>query len=154
MNAQRVVAGLSKLVVMRGKEVERLKVDIAARDAECARYRHHVSRMTLLMQTVDTSTQVHPEHAINGARFRSAITDLIHRHQRQLAMHEALVAGLRADLYRARLRYEQIDRIRSKKVGALEAEQRIRDRKREDQQASQAWLRSRLSRGRSISNPF
>ncbi|CAG2378194.1 MULTISPECIES: hypothetical protein [Burkholderia] len=154
MNARHVVAGLTQLVAMRAKEVDRLEIDVAARDAEGARYRHHISQMTLLMQSVDTGTHVHPEHAMNGARYRSALANLIHLHQHQLAKHEALVAGLRADLCRARLRYEQIDRVRSRKLGALELEKRARDRKLEDQQASQAWLRRRLSQQRSISNPF
>ncbi|HGL4260753.1 hypothetical protein KDW07_25470 [Burkholderia dolosa] len=152
MSIQRVVTGLSKLVALRAKEVDRLSVDVAARDAECVRYRHHLSQMTALMQSVRTGAPVHPEQAMNDARYRSAMVDLIHQHERQLTRHEALVTSLRADLRIARLRHKQIDVVRCKKVGALESELRVRDRKREDQQASQAWLRMRLSQRRAISH--
>ncbi|WP_175885468.1 hypothetical protein [Burkholderia sp. BCC0044] len=141
------MTGLSKLVAMRAREVDRLSADIAVCDEQGARYRRHISRMTVLMQSVDTGVHVHPAHAMNGARYRSAMADLIHRHACDLARHEAMVASLRADLSDARLRHERIDVVRRKKVAALEAEQRARERKREDQQASQAWLRTRLSQG-------
>lgn len=153
MNTERVVAGLSKLVAMRAQEVDRLSADVAARDAEGARYRRHISQMTALMQSVDTGAHVHPAHAMNGARYRSAMADLIHRHERELAQHEASVASLRADLRHARLRHEQIDVVRRKKLSALDLEHRARERKREDQQASQAWLRRRLSQGNATAHP-
>ena len=153
MNTQRVVAGLSKLVAMRAQEVDRIAADVAARDAEGARYRRHISQMTALMQSVETGAHVHPAHAMNGARYRSAMADLIHRHERELALHAASVASLRADLRHARLRHEQIDVVRRKKLTVLDNEQRARARKNEDQQASQAWLRRRLSHGNTTAHP-
>ncbi len=81
------------------------------------------------------------------------MANLIHRHERELAQHEASVASLRADLRHARLRHEQIDVVRRKKLSALDLEHRARERKREDQQASQAWLRRRLSQGNATAHP-
>ncbi|CAJ0819446.1 MULTISPECIES: hypothetical protein [Ralstonia] len=153
MNTERTVAGLSRLAALRAREVDRIGADVAARDAEGARYRRHLAQMATLLQNTDTNAPAHPAHAMNGARYRAALADMIHQHERELAHHDAALASLRGELCAARLHHERIDVVRRKKIAMLDAVHRSNERKREDQQASQAWLRQRLAQGSATSAP-
>lgn len=147
MNTERTIAGLSRLAALRAREVERIGADVAVRDAQGARYRRHLAQMTTLLENTSTGAHLHPAQAMNGARYRAALSDMIHQHERELAHHDAALASLRGELCAARLQHERIDLVRRKKIAVLDAAHRSAERKREDQQASQAWLRQRLAQG-------
>jgi flagellar export protein FliJ len=146
-------SGLGQLVAMRAQDVERLRRDVAARDAEGDRHRRQITQMNGLLHTTACGPGMHPAQAINGARYRAALADLIHHQEHRLALHEADLATLRASLRAARLRHEQLDSALRKRVAALEVERHARERKHEDQLATQAWLRQRRLGDRAHSHP-
>jgi flagellar export protein FliJ len=142
MNAERTIASLSRLIALRGQEVERLGAELAAKEAERMRYRSNLARMEALLVETAPARHVHPAIALNCADFKGALLDMMRVHARELALHETRMTECRAAYLEARRKQDSVSAVLDRTRERVELARETRDRKRQDQLATQAWLRN------------
>jgi flagellar export protein FliJ len=137
------IASLGTLVRLRSKEVERLQGELAAQDALRTRYRANLERLTGLYQGSGASGALPPALALNCGQYKMAVIAMAQTHQTDLGLHEANMALSQRALTRAWTGRELLGQVLAHKQDVLAEGQQRRERKREDELATQSWLRGR-----------
>ena len=137
------VASISRLIELREVEVDRLTADVAKKEVMRQRYHHNLDRMAQLCAESAATGSLPPVLSLNCGNYKQAVFNMMATHQRDLALHEADMAVAQRELATASLKREVLDRVREQKNDAIRREQDSREQKRQDELASQVWLRAR-----------
>lgn len=147
MNNERAVHSLGRLVALRERDVERLGAALAVKEAERQRYRNNLQRMEALVADIGADACTHPLIALNCADYKGTLLNLIRTHAGELAAHEAGMAAHRALLEQARCKHKSLATVYDRKAQCIAQARDQRERKGQDQLATQAWLHQRHGDG-------
>ncbi|MBN3728602.1 hypothetical protein [Burkholderia sp. Ac-20379] len=150
MSGARTVASLARLVALRDREVERLRRELADREALREQYRRNLARMAELLADHAASGHAgigaaHAVLALNGANYRMQLIAMIHAHADDLARHEAGLDAHRAALTAAVLKHRRLAHALAAKRAALAHDAQRKQQKQQDQLAAQAALRRHVT---------
>jgi flagellar export protein FliJ len=137
------IDSLDTLVRLRSNEVERLERELAAQNALRARYQANLARLTGLYQGSGASGALPPALALNCGEYKLAVIAMAETHRTDLGLHEANMAVSQSALNAAWARRELLGQVLSHKQDQLAQAHERRARKREDELATQSWLRGR-----------
>ncbi|MGV2290570.1 flagellar FliJ family protein [Trinickia sp. YCB016] len=143
MSAERTVKSMSGLLAARQGRIDRLTAEVASRQTTCGRYREQIDTIDRLR--VDAASKVDrssPALAVNCAGYQQSMATLAHEHRRLLALQEADLKAARRRLTELALQRERWQKALELRRGVLVQQQNVREQKRQDEMASQAWLRS------------
>ncbi len=150
MKRERSLAGLSRLLELREREVERLGADVAARQRVSERYRENLARLQELYTSTGPSApvaasgrQAAPAISRNRGDYRQNVMRLAELHRLDLSLHEADLAVARRALGDAVRRQEALRLALQRRAEALRRARQARERKGQDELASQVWRRRR-----------
>ncbi|WP_213762758.1 flagellar FliJ family protein [Caballeronia sp. dw_19] len=143
MNGERTVVSLARLVELRARERDRLKVELASKEALRERYRRSLERVQDMVTGLGQSGMANLALSINCADFKSSLVEMIHTHLSDLTRHEADMEVSQRALMRASLKHEALERTLCSKRHAIRLADEKRGQKRQDQLATQAWYRAR-----------
>lgn len=141
MTQARTIKSLSTLVAMRDREVDSLMADVATKQAMCERYQHNLERMARLCEAPVVHNGTSPVHALNNGHFKASIMELAELHRQDLALHKADMAVSQQALQAAARGREVLEQVLGKQRGVLAKAQASREQKRQDDMATQVWLR-------------
>jgi flagellar export protein FliJ len=138
---------LATLAGLREREVERLRADVAAKEAERLRYLANLERMARLCTGGAGGAGSGPQGAalsLNFGHYKQGVLQMADTHRTDLALHEAQTALTRRALATASQKHEALAQVLAeRRRRALRAEQQ-RDQKRQDEIAGQVWAREAL----------
>ncbi|WP_174769863.1 flagellar export protein FliJ [Paraburkholderia hayleyella] len=146
MTIERTVTSLARLVALRGREVDRLSLDLAGKRAQCERQRHTLARMENLKDSMEPGIVAdargyNPALALNRADYQVVLQDLIEMQRATLVRHETDVAESHDAFSHAAIKHKSLDTVLQRKQQMLQQAHAVREQKRQDQMATQAWLR-------------
>lgn len=134
---------LARLVALRQDEVAQLGISQAQKEALRQRYRNNLSRMAALCAGSGSSGQLAPALALNCANYKHDVLVLMAQHQQELALHEADMAVSQRALQQLSRQCEVLDQSYQRRRNAWQQEQQRGEQKRQDDLATQVWLRGR-----------
>lgn len=137
------VESLGTLVDLREREVDRLSAERAEQQVVQQRFHANLARLQGLCNDAAPLGVQTMALSINRAGYKQALLRLADQHRHDLAQHEAGMAVTQQALTTAAQRHEVLDQVRAGAVRRLQAEQGRREQKRQDDLASQVWLRGR-----------
>ena len=135
---------LEHLVDLREREVDRLTADMAAKTALCERYRNNVERLEKLYQSVGPSGALSPALSLNCAQYKQSVMQLADAHREDLTLHQADMAVAQQVLTAAARKHEALNQVLERSRTQERHERSVHEQKRQDEVATQAWLRSKL----------
>lgn len=141
MKQARTVKSLNTLVAMRDREVDTLMADVAAKQVVRERYQTNLKRMAALCEAPAASGSTSPIQALNSGHFKASVIQMAQLHEQDLALHEADMALARQALQTAAQRKEVLEQVLSKQQVSLRKTQAGQEQKRQDDLATQVWLR-------------
>ncbi len=133
--------GLARLAQLRERERAQCQADLAQHMATGERYRRRVEQLDELWQSSTVGSAPAPSLALNCANYKQTVLELASRHREDLARHDTATDQARQDLLAATRRHGAIDKILTLQLQAQARAQRSREQKRQDEMASQLWLR-------------
>ncbi|VWC74264.1 flagellar export protein FliJ [Burkholderia contaminans] len=148
MSIERAVGSLARLAELRKRDVDRLGAAFAERQTEHRRHRATLARLQSLADELPEVRRGHPAIAANGGDYKALLLDTIHRQAEQLAAHERAMADSRTALVEAMRRHRSLTAVLERRRSEMAHARDTRSRKREDELATQAWLRQRTDGGR------
>ncbi len=134
---------IRRLLDLRGREVDRLSADMAARRSVRERYRNNLRRLEHLCQTLGPSASLPPALSLNCAEYKQAVLELAHVHRDDLALHEADMAVAQTALTTAYQKHQALGSVVARRQACEQRERTSREQKRQDEIAAQVWLRGR-----------
>jgi flagellar export protein FliJ len=144
MTTERTVKSIDGLIAARQGRIDRLTTEVANRQSTCRRYSEQIDTIDRLRtdaaSKVDRSS---PALAVNCAGYQQSMATLAHEHRRLLALQEADLQAARRRLTELALQRERWQKALELRRGVLIRQQNVREQKRQDELASQSWLRSR-----------
>lgn len=138
-----LIRNLTQLVQLRSTEVDRLESEVAAKAAVCARYQHSVERLTSLYAASGSSGALPLALSVNCGNYKQSVMQLVDTHRVDLSLHEADLAHTRRALHAAWAKREALDKVLVTTQDAAQAERARRGQLRQDEVATQLWLRGR-----------
>ena len=138
-----MIRNLTTLVAMRATEVERLQVEMAAKENVRERYQRSVDTLTGLYQASGASGNLPLALAGNCGDYKQAVMQLADSHRLDLHMHEADMAVSQRALNAAYARREVLGNVLDRKQQAELQTRRQQERKQHDELATQLWFRSK-----------
>lgn len=141
MSVERIVNNLSRLVRLREREVDRLSGELVALQALRVRYQNNLERMEHLLATAADSDRGSPILSNNSARYKSLLIDMISNHRYEMMHHEVTIEAGRQALNYASLQQKRLDSVLQNKRQFLNSQLQVREQKKQDQFAAQAWCR-------------
>jgi flagellar export protein FliJ len=144
MTTERTVKSLSGLMAARQGRIDRLTTEVARRQTSCTRYREQIDTIDRLrVEAANTVDRASPVLATNCAGYQQSMAVLAQGHRRLLALQEADLQAARCRLTELALQRERWQKALDLRRDVLARQQNVREQKRQDEMASQAWLRSR-----------
>ncbi len=138
-----LIRNLTQLVQLRSTEVDRLESEVAAKAAVCARYQHSVERLTSLYAASGASGTLPLALSLNCGNYKQSVMQLVDTHRVDLGLHEADLAHTRRALHAAWAKREALGKVLVSTQDAEQAERARRGQLRQDEVATQLWLRGR-----------
>lgn len=135
------IRSLSTLVDLRTTEVERLQTEMAAKESLRERYQKNLDRLTGLYQNSGASGKLPLALASNCGDYKQAVMQMVDSHKLDLTMHEADMAVSQRALNAAFVKREILGQVLQKEQKALANQEQAKERKRQDELATQLWLR-------------
>ncbi|WP_206995176.1 flagellar FliJ family protein [Trinickia mobilis] len=144
MTAERTVKSIGGLMAARQGRIDRLTTEVANRQSTCSRYREQIDAIDRLRaDAAKKADRSLPALAVNCAGYQHSMATLALEHRRLLALQEADLQAARRRLTELVLQRERWQKALELRRGALVRQQNVREQKRQDEMASQSWLRSR-----------
>jgi flagellar export protein FliJ len=140
--SEQKIRNLTTLVSLRTTEVERLQSEMAEKTSLRDRYQKNLERLNQLCTASGASGNLPPALASNCGDYKQAVMRMADSHRLDLHMHEADMAVSQQALNAAWVKREVLDRVLDKQQRALLLQQNARERKQQDDLATQLWLRS------------
>lgn len=134
---------LSRLVDLRGSQVDRLQAEMAAKEAVRQRYRGNLERLDELCAGSGASGVLSPTLALNCGGYKQAVLALAASHRQSLTLHEADMAVTQRALMAASRQREVLDQVVARQQERSRQAEQMREQKREDDLASQVWMRGK-----------
>lgn len=144
MNNAHTIRNLTTLVGLRSTEVERLQTDMAEQTAVRERYRKNLERLTGLYTDSGPSGALHLALSVNCGDFKQSVMQMAQQHKTDLHLHEANMAVSQRALNAAWAKREVLDQVLTQQHKIVATEQRKMDAKRQDELATQLWLRGQV----------
>ncbi|MBY0239784.1 MAG: flagellar export protein FliJ [Burkholderiaceae bacterium] len=135
------IRSLSTLVSLRTTEVERLQTEMAAKENLRERYQKNLDRLTGLYQNSGASGKLPLALASNCGDYKQAVMQMVDSHKLDLTMHEADMAVSQRALNAAFVKREILGQVLHKEKKALASQEQAKERKQQDELATQLWLR-------------
>jgi len=135
------IRSLSTLVNLRTTEVERLQTEMAAKESLRERYQKNLDRLTGLYQNSGASGKLPLALASNCGDYKQAVMQMVDSHKLDLTMHEADMAVSQRALTAAFVKREILGQVLQKEQKALAHQEQAKERKQQDELATQLWLR-------------
>jgi flagellar export protein FliJ len=132
--------GLQCLLELRQREVDRLSAQMADKHATQARFRSNLQRLEHLCTGASASSDL-AHLSGNCADYKLAVLQLAAAHRNDLALHEADMAVTRGVLAAAARRQQALAQMVARQAYAQRHAQETREQKRQDELASQMWIR-------------
>ncbi|MBV7535124.1 flagellar export protein FliJ [Duganella sp. sic0402] len=139
--SQQKIRNLTTLVALRNTEVERLQTEMAEKTHLRDRYQKNLERLTSLYTNSGASGNLHPALAGNCGNYKQAVMVMADSHRLDLHMHEADMAVSQQALNAAWARREVLGKVLDKTQKVVNREQNVKERKQQDELATQLWLR-------------
>ena len=135
------IRSLSTLVNLRTTEVERLQTEMATKESVRERYQKNLDRLTGLYKNSGASGNLPLALASNCGDYKQAVMQMVDSHKLDLTMHEADMAVSQRALNAAYVKREILGQVLQKEQKALASQEQAKERKRQDELATQLWLR-------------
>ena len=145
MSARTTIDSLDTLVRLRSSEIDRLQADLGRQEATRARYQANLAKLAALADTSGASGALAPALALNCGHYKQAVLAMADAHRTDLQLHEANMAVAQRDLNAAWTRRELLGKVLDQHQAAEQRHQQRRDKKREDEIATQSWLAGRAA---------
>lgn len=143
MNTPQQVHSLGRLVDLREREVDRLTAELAAKQVVRQRYLGNLERLEQLRDGSGPSGALPLALSMNCAAYKQTVMQLVAAHRDDLAVHEADMALSQQALNAAACRHEVLNQVHEKRLRHLQQAQDLSEQKRQDELATQVWLRQR-----------
>ncbi|MDF1484216.1 flagellar export protein FliJ [Ramlibacter sp. H39-3-26] len=143
MNDQNRFFGLSRLVDLREREVDRLQADLAGKRAMRDRYRTNIERIEQMAHESGASGSLPLALSANCGDYKQAMLDMADSHRQDLGAHEAETATAQHALAAAARRKEVLGLVLAQRQKDAQQASAVRQRKQDDDLASQVWWRGR-----------
>lgn len=134
---------LNRLVDLRGREVDRLQAEMAAKEAVRRRFHGNLDRLAELCAGSGASGALSPTLALNCGGYKQSVLELAASHRESLALHEADMAVTQRALLAASQRREVLGQVLEQHQERGRQAQQVREQKRQDELATQVWVRGR-----------
>ena len=144
MSDAHTIRNLTTLVGLRSTEVERLQGEMAAQTAVRERYQKNLERLTGLYTDSGPSGALPLALSINCGNFKQAVMQMADQHRTDLHLHEANMAVSQRALNTAWAKREVLGQVLTQKQKHVANEQQRVDAKRQDELATQFWLRGQV----------
>lgn len=151
MSIPRRLEQLGQLVELREREVERLSAEMADKRATQQRYLNNLARLEELCQSSGASgKQCHPGQqsgllspalSLNVGGYKQVVMNMAAAHRVDLSLHEAEMLNTQRLMTAAARRHEALDQVLTRQKTKLQRLRAVREQKRQDDLASQMWLR-------------
>jgi flagellar export protein FliJ len=132
---------LRRLADLRGRELDRERAELAAREQLRARSATNVQRLDALNAQLGATGVSTPSLAVNGAQYKQAVMQLADQQRQHLATHEADVAAQRQAVLAVARRQEAVGQLLGRVDTRLRTEDERRAQKGQDELAGQVWQR-------------
>lgn len=142
MSDTNTIRSLTDLVRLRSTELERLQGDMASQTALRERYKSNLERLTGLCSASGASGALPLALSVNCGNYKQAVLEMVATHRTDLHLHEANMAVAQVALNQAWAKREVLDQVLTQKQKDVATQQHRRDTKRQDELATQLWLRS------------
>lgn len=147
MNMKRKFDSLAVVVDQREREKERLMSELAARHALAERYRNNLQRLERLSASLDQSAALSSAHlaahSLNTGAYKQVVMTMADNHRAELHLHETETQFVRQALHHAVRRHAGLNRLLEDQQRLQQRMQGQREQRRQDELASQSWLRNR-----------
>jgi flagellar export protein FliJ len=140
-----LIHSLSRLVDVREREVDRLQSELAAKEAVRVRYQGNLERMAALCAESGPSGALPAALRVNCANFKQQVLQMADVHRQDLALHEADMAVSQRALAAAAVKNEVLGEVLARQRRQVQRAEACVERKREDDLASQVWIRGRAA---------
>jgi flagellar export protein FliJ len=141
----RQLKSLETLVDLRERELDKLRTDMAMRQATRDRYLAAIDRMRGLFDGAGASGQSiaapSPALSANCAAYKQALLTLTDTQRDTLSAHEADMRLAQQALHLAARRHEVMSQLADNKRVSLQRAEDVREQKLQDDMATQVWLR-------------
>ncbi len=150
MSEQRRLERMDQLLDLRKREVDRLSSDMAGKRLVRQRYLDNLARLELLCTSSGPSgAQKHPQHAqvlsptlsLNCGSYKQAVMKLADVHRVDLSLHEAQMQTTQKLMTTAARKQAALEQAVLRRRLGVERRQNTREQKRQDDLATQVWLR-------------
>ncbi|MES2741510.1 MAG: flagellar export protein FliJ [Pseudomonadota bacterium] len=141
MKQSQTISSLTTLVTLRSTELDRLQTDMAAQTALRERYQANLARLNGLCAASGASGALPLALSVNCGNYKQAVLQLAATHQTDLHLHEATMAVSQRALNAAWAKREVLDQVLTQKQKDATREHQRQDSKRQDELATQLWLR-------------
>jgi flagellar export protein FliJ len=149
---KRQIEQLDQLVDLREREVDRLSADLAQQRVVRERYVENLARLTRLHTSSGaTGEQAHPASkqvlspalSLNCGGYKQVVMKMVEAHRLDLSLHEADIATTQRLVTEAARRQEALDQVLTRQRQKFEHIKSVREQKRQDDVATQHWMRRR-----------
>ena len=144
MSDAHTIRNLTTLVGLRSTEVERLQGEMAAQTAVRERYQKNLERLTGLYTDSGPSGALPLALSVNCGNFKQAVMQMADQHRTDLHLHVANMAVSQRALNTAWAKREVLGQVLTQKQKHVANEQQRTDAKRQDELATQFWLRGQV----------
>lgn len=144
MSDQHTIRNLSTLVRLRSDEVEKLQGELAKQEAVRERYKQNLETLTSLYTGSGASGALPLAMSVNCGNYKQAVMQMADTHRTDLSLHEANMAASQRQLHAAWARREVLDQVLTQKQKDVASEQNRLETKRNDELATQLWLRGQF----------
>lgn len=144
MSEHHTIRNLTTLVELRTTEVERLQGEMAAQTAVRERYQKNLERLTGLYKSSGASGALHLALSVNCGNYKQAVMEMVDTHKVDLHLHEQNMAVSQRALNAAWSKREALDQVLTQKQKQVATQVERRETKRQDELATQLWLRGQL----------
>jgi len=133
---------LSRLVDLRGREVDRLQAEMAVKEDVRRRYLGNLERLDGFYADSGASGALSPAMALNCGEYKQAVLCLAATHRESLVLHEADMAVMQRALTAASCRQEVLGKVLARQLASQQQAAEVREQKRQDELATQVWSRA------------
>lgn len=143
----KILRGLATVVDQRLRERESLVGELASRRAQLERHRATLARLEQLCAgaTVDSTRPTAHVAALslNCGDYKQAVMRLADGQRDEVLRHDSDVQLAQLELTRAVQRHEALSQVLDGKLRAVQRQQAQGEQRRQDELATQSWLRGR-----------
>lgn len=144
----RKIASLAALVELRERDKQLLLAELVAKRELAERYRNNLARLERLCESAGASGSASGAQlsvlSQNRADYKQAVMRMAEGHRNELKLHESDMHLAQQTLTAAVHRHEALDQLLARQREDRQRSRSRNDQKRQDELASQSWLRERV----------